>query len=77
MFVVDEFAKAALSYIRPRVPKVVRLVVLPRAEDDAAVDPRPLRCSDRTAAFLIAPSPFFPYTRGKRFPMRRHSRTKE
>lgn len=36
-FVVDEFAKAARSYIRPSVPKGVRLVVRPRAEDDAAV----------------------------------------
>lgn len=37
VFVVDEFAKAARSYIQPRVPKGVRLVVRPRAEDDAAV----------------------------------------
>ncbi|MDP9426820.1 MAG: ribonuclease HIII [Actinomycetota bacterium] len=36
-FVVDEFAKAAHSYIRPSVPKGIRLVVRPRAEDDAAV----------------------------------------
>ena len=37
VFVVDEFAKAARSYIQPYVPKGVRLVVRPRAEDDAAV----------------------------------------
>lgn len=37
VFVVDEFAKAARSYIQPSVPKGVRLVVRPRAEDDAAV----------------------------------------
>ncbi len=37
VFVVDEFAKAARSYIQPRVPKGVQLVVRPRAEDDAAV----------------------------------------
>ena len=37
VFVVDEFAKAARSYIQPRVPKGVELVVRPRAEDDAAV----------------------------------------
>lgn len=37
LFVVDEFAKAARSYIQPGVPKGVRLVVRPRAEDDAAV----------------------------------------
>ena len=37
VFVVDEFAKAARSYIQPGVPKGVRLVVRPRAEDDAAV----------------------------------------
>ena len=37
VFVVDEFAKAARSYIEPCVPKGVRLVVRPRAEDDAAV----------------------------------------
>lgn len=37
LFVVDEFAKAARSYIEPRLPLGVRLVVRPRAEDDAAV----------------------------------------
>ena len=37
VFVVDEFAKAARSYIQPCVPEGVRLVVRPRAEDDAAV----------------------------------------
>ena len=37
VFVVDEFAKAARSYIQPRVPEGIRLVVRPRAEDDAAV----------------------------------------
>lgn len=37
VFVVDEFAKAARSYIQPYVPKGIRLVVRPRAEDDAAV----------------------------------------
>ena len=36
-FVVDEFAKAARSYIQPSVPEGIRLVVRPRAEDDAAV----------------------------------------
>ena len=37
LFVVDEFARAARSYIQAGVPKGVRLVVRPRAEDDAAV----------------------------------------
>lgn len=37
VFVVDEFAKAARSYIQPGTPEGVRLVVRPRAEDDAAV----------------------------------------
>lgn len=37
VFVVDEFARAARSYIQPRVPRGVKLVVRPRAEDDAAV----------------------------------------
>ena len=37
VFVVDEFAKAARSYIQPCVPEGIRLVVRPRAEDDAAV----------------------------------------
>ena len=37
LFVVDEFAKAARSYIEPRLPSGVRLVVRPRAEDDVAV----------------------------------------
>lgn len=36
-FVVDQFAKAARSYIQPGVPGGVRLEVRPRAEDDAAV----------------------------------------
>lgn len=36
-FVVDEFAKAARSYIEPRLPPGVRLEVRPRAEDDVAV----------------------------------------
>jgi ribonuclease HIII len=36
-FVVDQFAKAARSYIQPRVPEGVTLEVRPRAEDDAAV----------------------------------------
>ncbi len=35
--VVDEFAKAARSYIEPHVPTGVRLEVRVRAEDDAAV----------------------------------------
>lgn len=34
LFVVDEFAKAARSYIEPQLPPGVRLVVRPRAEDD-------------------------------------------
>ena len=37
LFVVDEFAKAARSYIEPELPRGVRLVVRPRAEDDVAV----------------------------------------
>ncbi len=37
LFVVDEFAKAARSYIEPRLPSGVQLVVRPRAEDDVAV----------------------------------------
>lgn len=37
LFVVDEFARAARSYIESRLPRGVRLVVRPRAEDDAAV----------------------------------------
>jgi ribonuclease HIII len=37
LFVVDEFAKLARSYIEPRLPPGVRLVVRPRAEDDVAV----------------------------------------
>ena len=37
LFIVDEFAKAARSYIEPRLPSEVRLVVRPRAEDDVAV----------------------------------------
>ncbi|QIN79504.1 hypothetical protein GBA65_14355 [Rubrobacter marinus] len=37
VFVVDEFARAARSYIQPRVPEGIRLEVRPRAEDDAAV----------------------------------------
>jgi len=37
LFVVDEFGKAAYSYIEPRLPPEVRLVVRPRAEDDVAV----------------------------------------
>ncbi|MBA3471705.1 MAG: hypothetical protein H0T57_00505 [Rubrobacter sp.] len=37
LFVVDEFAKAARSYIEPRLPPRVRLEVRPRAEDDVAV----------------------------------------
>jgi ribonuclease HIII len=37
LFVVDEFGKAASSYIEPRLPPEVRLVVRPRAEDDVAV----------------------------------------
>ena len=37
LFVVDEFGKSARSYIGPRLPEGVRLVVRPRAEDDVAV----------------------------------------
>jgi ribonuclease HIII len=37
LFVVDEFAKAAPSYIGPQVPSGVRLVIRPGAEDDVAV----------------------------------------
>lgn len=37
VFVVDEFARAARSYIEPRLSPGVRLVVRPRAEDDLAV----------------------------------------
>lgn len=37
LFVVDEFARAARSYIEPGLPPGVRLVVRPRAEDDLAV----------------------------------------
>jgi len=37
LFVVDEFAKAARSYMEPRLPSGMRLVVRPRAEDDVAV----------------------------------------
>ena len=37
LFVVDEFGKAASSYVGPRLPLGVRLVVRPRAEDDVAV----------------------------------------
>ena len=37
LFVVDEFAKAARSYIEPRLPPGVRLEVRPRAEDDVVV----------------------------------------
>ena len=37
LVVVDEFAKAARSYIEPHVPAGVRLEVRVRAEDDAAV----------------------------------------
>jgi ribonuclease HIII len=37
LFVVDEFAKAARSYIEPRLSPGVRLEVRPRAEDDVAV----------------------------------------
>jgi ribonuclease HIII len=37
IFVVDEFAKAARSYIEPQLPLEVRLEVRPRAEDDVAV----------------------------------------
>ena len=37
VMVVDEFAKAARSYLEPFVPEGVRLEVRTRAEDDAAV----------------------------------------
>jgi ribonuclease HIII len=37
IFIVDEFGKAAYSYMEPRLPPEVRLVVRPRAEDDVAV----------------------------------------
>ena len=37
LFVVDEFARAARSYIEPGLPRGARLIVRPRAEDDAAV----------------------------------------
>ena len=37
LFVVDEFAKAARSYIEPRLPPGVRLEVRPRAENDLVV----------------------------------------
>jgi ribonuclease HIII len=37
LFVVDEFAKAARSYIEPRLPPGVRLEARPRAEDDVTV----------------------------------------
>lgn len=37
VFVVDEFGKAARSYIEPQLPSDVRLVVRPKAEDDLAV----------------------------------------
>jgi ribonuclease HIII len=37
LFVVDEFARAARSYIEPRLPPGVQLEVRPRAEDDVAV----------------------------------------
>jgi ribonuclease HIII len=37
LFVVDEFARAARSYIEPHVPDGIRLEVRPRAESDAAV----------------------------------------
>ena len=47
IFVVDEFAKAARSYIQPRVPEGVRLVVRPRAEDDAAVAAASILASSR------------------------------
>jgi ribonuclease HIII len=36
LFVVDEFGKAARSYIEPRLPPGIRLVVRPGAEDDVA-----------------------------------------
>ncbi len=37
LFVVDEFGRAARSYIEPQLPPGVRLVVRPGAEDDVAV----------------------------------------
>ncbi len=37
VFIVDEFGKSARSYIEPRLPAGVRLVVRPGAEDDVAV----------------------------------------
>ncbi len=37
LFVVDQFGKAASSYVGPRLPPDVRLVVRPGAEDDVAV----------------------------------------
>ena len=37
VFVVDQFAKAARSYIEPRLPPGIRLEVRPRAEDDVVV----------------------------------------
>ncbi len=37
LFVVDEFGKAATSYVGPQLPPDVRLVVRPGAEDDVAV----------------------------------------
>jgi ribonuclease HIII len=37
LFVVDEFARAARSYLEPELPRGMRLVVRPRAEDDVAV----------------------------------------
>jgi ribonuclease HIII len=37
VFVVDQFSKAARSYIEPRLPPGIRLEVRPRAEDDVAV----------------------------------------
>jgi ribonuclease HIII len=37
VFVVDQFAKGARSYIEPRLPPGIRLEVRPRAEDDVAV----------------------------------------
>ncbi len=37
LFVVDEFGRSARSYIEPRLPSGVRLIVRPRAEDDVAV----------------------------------------
>jgi len=37
VFVLDEFGKAASSYVGPQLPSNVRLVVRPGAEDDVAV----------------------------------------